>query len=223
MKKLFLLALLAGSVSLASAQKQEAGDKSLEVNFTPLGGSPISINYIKLRSFTSSNMAYRLGIGVSYAGDKTPNGLTTDGNTTMFDKEMTTNITLKPGFEKHWAGTTRLSPYWGAELDLGYQMHTLKNEYENPTQANSVETHTTKGTNGYMRIGANLVAGADYYISSKLYMGTEIGFGVQYRGMSKIKNEDTISGYTAPDDQKQGSSMNIGPNFNGAIRLGFLF
>ncbi len=221
MKKLFLLALLAGSVSLASAQKQAAGDKSLEVNFTPLGGSPISINYIKLRSFTSEAQAYRLGVGLSMASSKTATGVTADGKTTMFDREATTNITLKPGIEKHMAGTSRLSPYMGAELDLAFQMHSVKSEYE--ATPNSVETITTKGTNGYMRIGANLLAGADYYVSNKLYLGTEIGFGLQFVNQSKIKTENSLSGAPAIDDQTQGSTFNIGPNFNGAIRLGFLF
>jgi len=221
MKKLILL-LAAGLLSTASySQKFEAGDCNLEMNFAPLGGAPISINGIRARHFNSSTMAIRLGANLSLANQKNAAGTTADGSINLFTNTSTFNFTLRPGIEKHFAGTERLSPYVGAELDFAIQSHKVETEYEGA--ANEVETNTVSGTNGYLRFGVNAVCGFDYYFAKKLYLGTEIGFGFGMTNFSDIETENTISGFTAPDPQEQGSTMNFGPNFNGALRLGFCF
>jgi len=224
MKKILMLVAVAGLISTASyGQKFESGDKNVEVNFTPLGGSPIGINGIRLRKFTSETSAIRLNANLSLANSKDATGTTTDGKTWLMDSESTFNINLRPGIEKHFAGTERLSPYIGGEVDIAFQSHSMKSEYENPGTPNAVEESTTTGQKGYFRVGVNAVTGFDFYFASKLYLGAEIGFGIGLVSNSDIKMDDTISGYTKPDPQEQGSSLNIGPNFNGAIRLGYCF
>jgi hypothetical protein len=54
-------------------------------------------------------------------------------------------------------------------------------------------------------------------------VGSEIGFGFAFLNMSDIEVDDTISVFTAPDAQEQGSITNVCPNVNGALRLGFCF
>lgn len=229
MKKLLMLVAAVAITSTGFAQKFESGDKNLEVNFTPFGGTPISINNIRFRMFNSESSAIRLGIGVSSNTQKMATGTTTDGKTYMFDTEKTFNFNISPGYEMHFAGTDRLSPYMGAELALEMQKTTIESEYENPGTANSVETTTITGsatTNNdlaYFAFGINLIAGFDYYFADKLYVGSEIGFGFAILNLSDIEVDDTISGFTAPDAQEQGSVTNVSPNFNGAIRLGFCF
>lgn len=223
MKKLMLIAVFAGVASFASAQfKPEAGQKTLEVNFAPLGGAPISINGIKLRMFNDATTAYRLGLNINYSSSKTRTGTTADGSVELYDKASVLGISLQPGIEKHMAGTNRLSPYMGAVLDIGFQSSTDVNEFEGGT-ANKIEELTTKGTNGFFRLGANAVAGADYYITNKIYMGVEVGYGLQLVNSATIKTETSVSGAPSIDDQKPGSTFNFGPNFNGAFRLGYAF
>ena len=223
MKKVLMLVAAVGLFSTASyGQKFESGDKNVEVQFAPLGGAPISISGIRLRSFTSETSALRLNVNLSLANEKSPNGTTTDGSV-IYDKESTFNINIRPGIEKHLAGTDRLSPYFGGELDIAFQSHSEKNEYENPGEVDKVETLTTTGQNGFLRFGVNAVAGFDWYFADKLYMGAEIGFGIGFKSMSDVKVDNTIDGFTAPDPQEQGSTFNIGPNFNSAIRLGYCF
>ncbi len=223
MKKLMLIAVFAGVASFASAQfKPEAGQKTLEVNFAPLGGAPISINGIKLRMFNDATTAYRLGLNINYASSKTRTGTTADGSVELYDKSSALGISLQPGIEKHMAGTNRLSPYMGAVLDIGFQSSTDVNEFEGAT-ANQVEELTTKGTNGFFRVGANAVAGADYYITNKIYMGVEVGYGLQLVNSATIKTESSVAGAPTVKDQKPGSTFNFGPNFNGAFRLGYAF
>ncbi len=223
MKKLMLIAVFAGVATFASAQfKPEAGQKTLEVNFAPLGGAPISINGIKLRMFNDATTAYRLGLNINYASSKTRTGTTADGSVELYDKASVLGISLQPGIEKHMAGTNRLSPYMGAVLDIGFQSSTDVSEFEGAT-VNQVEELTTKGTNGFFRLGANVVAGADYYITNKIYMGVEVGYGLQLVNSATIKTESSVSGAPSIDDQKPGSTFNFGPNFNGAFRLGWAF
>lgn len=224
MKKLMLIAVFAGVATIASAQfKPKGGEKTLEVNFAPLGGTPVSINGIRVRSFVDETTAYRLGLNINYSSSKDRNGTTADGSKEMYDKSSILGITLQPGIEKHMAGTSRLSPYMGAILDIGFQSSKDVNEYESGTTANNIETITTKGTNGFFRIGANVVAGADYYIANKVYMGVELGYGLQMVNFATIKGENSASGSAKIDDIKPGSSFNFGPNISGLFRLGYAF
>lgn len=224
MKKLMLIAVFAGVATFASAQfKPEAGQKTLEVNFTPLGGAPISINGIKLRMFNDATTAYRLGVNLNYASSKTRTGATADGSKELYDNATVMGISLQPGIEKHMGGTTRLSPYMGAILDLGFQSSKDVTESENGTTANQVDELTVKGTNGFFRIGVNAVAGADYYMTNKVYIGVEVGYGLQMVNMATITTESSVSGAPTVKDQKPGSTFNFGPNFNGAFRLGYAF
>jgi hypothetical protein len=61
MKKIiFSLAVALLTVTGANAQKQEGGEHNLEVQFAPLGGSPISVNGIRYRMFLSESGALRV-------------------------------------------------------------------------------------------------------------------------------------------------------------------
>lgn len=218
--------MLVAAVAITTAgfaQKFESGDKNLEVNFTPFGDSPIGINNIKLRLFNTDASAIRLSIGLSSLTERTATNLTTDMKTMMFDTESTFSFDISAGYEVHFAGTDRLSPYLGAEIAFAMQNQTMEMEYENFNNINSVETSTITGVEGFTAFGVNLLAGFDYYFADKLYLGSEIGFGFSVANLSDIEVDDTIAEFEAPDAQEQGSLTNISPNFNSAIRLGFCF
>jgi outer membrane protein W len=223
-RTLILTALVACIAGTASAQyKPAAGERTLEVNFAPLGGTPVSIAGIKYRKFTSETSAFRLGLFLGYSSTTTT---TQDENSTLSqvelqDKEGKMTINLQPGIEKHFAGTERLSPYIGAVLNLGYGMNSKKEESQQPN--NAVGAKTTKG--GTLDLGLNAVAGFDYYVANKLYLGSEIGFGVgMTTDMTNKVSYDNIAGAQDSDSKKDNKSkLNVGPNVIGQLRLGWVF
>jgi hypothetical protein len=224
MKKLMLIAVFAGVATIASAQfKPEAGQKTLETKLAPLGGTPLSIDGIRLRMFNDATTAYRLGLNLNYSNSKSRTGTTADGSTELYDKNSALGISLSPGIEKHMAGTNRLSPYMGAELNIGFRTTTEVSEFESTTTANKVEEQTIKGNGGFFSVGANVVAGADYYISSKLYMGVELSYGLNLVNSATIKEETTVAGAPTVKDQKPGNSFNFSPGVMGQFRIGYAF
>ncbi len=230
MKKVLLsIFTAAGIVFTASAQdesssvmKQESGNRNLEVQFAPLGGSPISIGGIRYRAFLSDQTAYRATVFIGYSSESTITQQENSGASLkeLKDTDNSFTISLRPGYEKHFNGTKRLSPYVGGEIDFALQ--TSSSETQSQPAADVVST-TIKGQDGFVRFGLNGFAGVDYYIAQKLYLGTELGFGFSLTSNSDVTVESDAPGFTAPDPQKQGSSFNLGPNVLGQIRLGFLF
>lgn len=223
MKRAFLLAAVISVVAgTAQAQyKPATGERTLEVNFAPLGGTPVSIGGIKYRSFGTETSAFRLGVFLGHGSTAT---ITQDADTNaveLKDKKSTTTISIQPGIEKHFAGTERLSPYIGGVLSLGYGMTSERVESQQPNRA--VGARITKG--GTLDIGLNAVAGFDYYVAEKLYLGTEIGFGVaMHKDLTKKVSFDNIQGAQDSDSKVDTQSkFNVGPNVVGQLRLGWAF
>ncbi len=239
MRKIWILALTALAVSYTNAQevvdndnddtvvvnndegfKPVAGDKTLEVQFAPLGGTPISIGGIRGRMFTTANSAYRLNAFLGYTSESniTQNEDADADQEQLKDKETSFTIALAPGIEKHFPGTSRISPYIGAELPLAWNTSANKSEVQ---VADEVEWSKTK--NGYFEIGLNALAGVDFYFTKSLYLGTEFGFGMQYHKDSKEKVSLSEGDAPEPNGVGTGSTFTLAPNVNGQIRLGFVF
>lgn len=227
-KKVLLIAAIAAGVfttSNVNAQdfKPAGGEKNVEVNFTPMGNAPISINNLRFRYFSSSDMAFRVGFSVSSSSTTTPDvkNQGTSNETELEDKSSTFGLSINPGIEKHFEGTDRLSPYVGAVLNFSMlSTKDVDEELDGVTATSSYESETTGGSTTF---GLNLVLGTDWYISKHLYLGTEVGFGFSTTSIG----DDEVTNATGPDTETvttvNGSSFNLGPNFNSAIRLGFLF
>lgn len=184
--------------------KATAGSKSFEVNFTPFSGSPISLSYLKGRYFVADDVAYRAGISLVVN--------TSEPNSSF-------EFTLAPGIEKHFAGTRRLSPYYGAELILAGRSSSSNQTIGNTTRETSGAWND--GSNrGYFSFGLNGLLGCDYYFSKNIFMGFEAGYGLRYVGNSQV--QVTVNGQTEVAEESA-SAFRIAPNFNSAIRLGFVF
>lgn len=233
MKRTIILTAFAACIAgTTSAQyKPAAGERTLEVNFAPLGGTPVSIAGIKYRSFGTETSAFRLGVFLGYGStttitqdEDTENGATAKE---LKDSESTMSINIQPGIEKHFAGKERLSPYIGGVLNLGYETKTEKSETQYTD--NLVGEDVTKG--GSLNIGLNAVAGVDYYIAQNLYLGTEIGFGVAMnkdltkKVTTQSLNQDGNALESKDTESKKDteSSLQVGPNVMGQIRLGWVF
>ncbi|MCB0497795.1 MAG: hypothetical protein KDC79_16760 [Cyclobacteriaceae bacterium] len=208
------------NVISSNEYKPESGENTLELQFTPFGNTPVSINGIRARWFTSRNTAFRLNLFVGANSDTQITQQADNGLEELKDKSLTYAINVRPGFEKHLKGTNRLSPYFGFEGDIAYQSSIYKSESQNGTDVNYIKTIND---NGFFRLGANAIAGVDFYLSKKFYLGTELGFGVSFTKLLSVKVKSDLPGFTEPEPTKRGSSLDIGPNVNAQIRLGYVF
>jgi len=232
------LMLFAMAVVVANAQeetdviKQSAGDKNLELQFDPgaifnaSNGNNVLSNGvgIRFRLFSSETIAYRLNLNLSYENTSV---VTQDADSNAGDLELKTKnssigISLRPGIEKHFAGTKRLSPYVGAEAIIGYKTSTEKEDVQ------FTEKYVIKTVNGNLddgfNLGVGLVAGADFYIAPKLYLGVELNYGLNYFMASKTKYSSTVPNSTGFDSKVgKSNTLTFQPGSMGIFRLGFLF
>ncbi|MGE0588772.1 MAG: hypothetical protein AB7O48_09375 [Cyclobacteriaceae bacterium] len=190
--------------------KPTAKKITAEMNFDPFSGNALSINYLRFRMFASDRTAYRMGFAASVRSEEPQSDL----------KRSYFELNIRPGYEKHFAGTERLSPYVAAELDIAIK----KSKVTNDAGGTFTEINGAWSDNGlergFTRIGFNVIAGADFYFAKHFYVGTEFGFGLQSVSSSDI--EITLAGGGTVQNNG-GRTLQIGPNFNSSIRLGFVF
>ena len=228
MKKVLIIAAAALFIgSTASAQdvmKQTGGEQNLEFLFSPLGGSPIGINGIKYRKFTSATTAYRATVFLGFGSTTTK---TLGGGSTGEDELLATksnyDISIRPGLEFHFLGTDRLSPYYGGEALVGYGGKAQKDDrvYGADNTIKNVKTSSQSS----LTLGVNAFAGMDFYFADNIYLGAELGFGLAYTVdlEKKLESINPVNGDITSGNAPGGNSFNLGPNVVGAIRLGFLF
>ncbi len=226
-KKLLFVALALASTGLF-AQKQTGGEKNIEVQFSPLNASPISTNGIRLRLFNSESSAIRIGFGIGGGTTTTVNTQPFEATSSsgtdvpvdaLYDYDRNFSFNIRPGYEMHFEGTDRLSPYVGAELLIGINRNSFEREFWGPNSQISVdnqqrenfEMFTMKRNEGSTVIGFGAVAGVDYYIADNLYLGAEIGFGFNRTVLRDVEvevsdenyyiftndNADVLGGYVA--------------------------
>jgi hypothetical protein len=200
-KAIMFIALVATSVVGAQAQKFQGGEKNLEVTFSPLSATPIGMNGIRFRMFNSESSAIRVGFSVN--GGKTtevmsqPADLGTVTIPELYSTDKSFGFSLSPGYEKHFAGTDRLSPYVGAELVFAMKSEKYTEEYHSGNSETTVEdpanwsTWTTERKNGTTTFGLNAVAGFDFYFADNFYLGAEIGLG--FKSVKQKDVEITVS------------------------------
>ncbi|TRX58214.1 hypothetical protein FNH22_14215 [Fulvivirga sp. M361] len=213
---------IAPTQDATNSYKPEARETSLEVQFEPFGDNPVSINGIRARFFKSPNKAVRLNVFLGYDVDSdiTQQAVSNTNLRELKDRTAIFSLNIRPGYEWHLKGTKKLSPYFGMEMDLGYQISRFKSEVQNGDDVNYT---LRKNDNGFFRIGANAIAGLDFYVAKKLYLGTEMGFGASVTRLLDVEVESDVTGFQEPDPLKRGSAFDIGPNVNVDIRLGYVF
>lgn len=242
-KFIFVMALLVLSFSFAKAQdslhikfystpvyKQVAGDKSFEINFNPGGifgsnqGGQFNLfnGGIKYRTFVTDNKAYRIGVNISYYNhvDIFQHSNPAYRLLELRSKNTSFSILLTPGIERHFSATKRLSPYVGAQALAGYSTSTEKREIQDNNEVYNV---TNKNNPGRVRAGVGVFAGIDYYFIKKMYLGIELGYGIEYDKYlnTKYTNEKfPEQNY----NHKNGHSIRISPSlFTRNLRLGWTF
>lgn len=221
MKKLILLLCFAILFVTMNAQKQDEGSQTIEMEFSPLGSEPFKINALRYRYFLQDNLAIR---GSIFMGGKRNTTLsdTTGGMPMTKSRNGNFDFSIRPGIERHFEGTDKLSPYAGAELFLGLNF-TKDNEESLWSDNKTIQTTINKTSSS--SFGTNIFMGADYYISDHLFLGAELGFGLLLDGRGKTKTSYENPEVPTQDSEIIGNTkqLNWGPNYQGTIRLGWVF
>lgn len=239
---MFMASGIALCLSAAQAQdfKQKGGSNNLQLLFAPFSSNPVSLNEgITYRRFLKDgSMALRLSLSVSSSkhtdvlqqaddtlsypktsfyggpfvegpGINLITGMNPEAN--LVTKES--GFSIRPGFEKHFAGTDRLSPYLGAEIVFSSSKTKISRDtivasnftgtvYDTSSVDLSVSapwTTQTLGTSyGSKTFGVNLIAGMDYYFTKNLSLGAEFGFGFYSTKYTDYTSEYLKETVTAP-------------------------
>ncbi len=247
-KSVLILAAVIGLATTTQAQedtfKPEGGMNSLEITFDPTaifnannGGTMFGLSSIgglnqgiKYRNWMSENMAARGTFLVGLRNFSTPFvELDSDGE----EKDLKNvafewAIQFRPGVERHFKGTKRLSPYVGSELIIGYGANKFSSERLDTADAivTDVVKNDMSGASGDwyyangLTLGIGAIAGFDYYIAKDLYLGLEINYALAYNKGNKVIREmdglDTVETKTA-------SNWYINPSTMANLKLGWNF
>lgn len=240
--------VLSGSIIYAQDNgsesfKADAGNVTVEVSYSPTmhffdgsvttAGHPLSdvdmMSYINtsVRYFFNPNMAVRLKMGIGSLSTKnvepvygvvsgSPDPVKVGDNTTT---SKYTSLYFVPGFEYHFNGFKRVSPYVGAEIGLGGAI-TKDHQF---TSLNSAEMKT-KTRSFAMSLSA--FSGVDVYICQGFYIGFEVGVGYAFNQQGKSTNwtVDTEGKETKKEFKDAYNNTSLGGlSFAPAIRIGWTF
>ncbi|MDC1199299.1 hypothetical protein N8069_01775 [Flavobacteriaceae bacterium] len=181
MKKLLLFTALA-SFTFASAQvttnagtfnKPAEGDTAFEMQFMPnLDGAAMFADngyQVTMRKFESADKAVRWSASLNVDGSDAD------------DSDMVYDLKLGYGVENHFAGAERLSTFWGYQGNVGFG----SGEATTTTDPNTGDVTTVDAETSFS-LGAGVFLGADYYIMPKVYVGVEMGYGLDVESGSDL-------------------------------------
>jgi hypothetical protein len=253
MKKLVFALALVSLVSFgAQAQKQMGDEHNIELGFTPLGDGVIDGTVLKYRNFLEDNRAFRVSLMLDNSTDVYVTAQEGDESDTdpvspqLHDTEKNSMFGLAVGYEMHWDGQDRLSPYWGVEAFFMTGNSSYETEYwgandiDNLGQLEKNVTWTATTSQGTNTFGIRLVTGADFYFTDAMYMGVEAGLGFASTKVTDYTTEvsDLVAwnlenGATPETDAPVAivggiddghlSNFTLGNVFQSSLRIGYLF
>jgi hypothetical protein len=244
MKKTILsLALVAMGIA-AYAQKPAAGDKTVEFNLNfqtgtagvgyANGVNALGTQELRFRYFMADDMAIRLKVGLGSSTTKSSDMQSIGGADVTAERTEKTGFgfALTPGIEKHFAGTDKLSPFFGAELPIGILSGSTV-EVSNGDNAAGTATGTGDAykseTGSQFNIGLRLVLGADYYFTDAIYLGVEGGLGIFSMTSTGEGTTSMTTGnaggapVTVEGKSLKSSSSDLFGASAGTLRLGYKF
>lgn len=233
MKKVVLAIAAISMIGAAQAQentvslfKPQAGEVTAEVGLA--GGLFNTESYLadggvlKARYFLDDNSALRFGLSIRANSEKENFYKNSTSSTKGTLTESYSNIDLAIGYEKHFNGTTRLSPYVGGDLMIGYGSEKIKGVDTDGMIYD--DTYSFEGKSSSFNWGIRGVIGADYYFVKNVYLGVEAGLGFVNTIEGKVTQEINDNGVkTTTEIKSPGSSFSFAPNVTTGVRLGFVF
>ncbi len=225
--------------------KARAGGFSTELNVN-LFESELNFNnvlkQIKGRYFISDQWAMRVAFSIDRKKENHDENQAYGTNAYFIkDTRKTFSYSLGAGFEYHFKGTRRLSPYLGAEAWFGKKKSSETIETKDQTteiegawmQQSTIYvgsqyvypiTVTDYIEKGFVSGGFNLLAGFDFYVAKNFYLGYEF----IVLGISIIKYDTIDITYTNPSSSSSapvinGKDFEFGPSLINGIRVGYFF
>lgn len=226
MKKTILIVAASLFTLAASAQKPVAGDVTGEVQLNFQTGTEkvgIVSPVLKGRYFLQDKMAIRARLGITNSKVTQDYTALIDGEADGSSEVKNSSFTIAAGIEKHFTGTGRLSPYVGAELAFtSTSSSTDETNYDSDIDS-WVNDYAWSVEQKGSAFGINLVAGADYYFTDRVYLGIEVAWGFVSSNAGDEEWTMTSSGSTTSgtDPGAKTSGLNITPN--SGLRLGLCF
>jgi hypothetical protein len=224
-KSIITLLALISFCHLSMAQKADKKDATIEttLNFQT-GNAPIglTISEIRMRYFLKKELAVRtrLAFNFNQSTDYSYDGMNPT-NPPFTINQQSNDFRFILGIEKHFEGTEKLSPYFGAEGGMG-----ISSMSKEGTNTINGTTYFENGQMSLINSGAfsvygGLVFGADYYFLPSIYLGAEIGYGFGYQdnGFAQYWNNNT----NTTIEVVSGSRMGFTLQTNSGIRLGIKF
>ena len=196
------------------------------LNGTTNGGTTPSIVApgLRFRYFATENIAVRLSLGFS-SQKTTMNFYETEidisGNSGTYVSRMGTT-TVGIGGEYHFAGTEKLSPYAGLDINFGMGKMTTEGDQTDGTTwvATDYAEESEQKTAGF---GVGLVAGTDYYFAENFYLGVELGIGFNSYNLNEGTSSTTLAGVTTVVTGNEMKQSGFSNNVMGMFRLGWRF
>ncbi len=223
--KLILTGVLLGAGTFAMAQKPTTDSRnSLEVQLNLTGDTGTVVTPgMRFRYFVAPNMALRFGLTTSNTNyeqkfTELPNGMGLQGSETTNSRGVTWTV----GFEYHFTGTERLSPYVGLSFGMGSGAREMQRRN---TDGNSfVEGKHYSDETRYTRLVYGLLLGTDFYVAQNFFVGAECG--LTGSATTHLEGESTttdpLTGTTTTTiPEAKSSSMDFGNIVS--IRLGWRF
>ena len=201
--------------------KFSGGDMNLEVQMASpfVSGEPFSLDGVKFRYFLSNTSAFRLNVNVNAKSntDITQQEDAEPEELELKDKTSEFGFKIAPGYEMHFSGTNKLSPYIGGEVVLDFQRKSDNTEEQVVKDVKYVKT-----SNGSFTFGLNGVAGFDYYFAKSLYIGAELNYGLNMTSVFATKTTSDKDNFDEIE-KKNGGSYSFAPAAMGKFKLGFIF
>lgn len=229
MKKV-ILAISAVTMAVVANAQEFTSYKPYEGNVTTEMGLTGGIfnSEIKLaegallrgRYFLTEHSAIRVGLNVTSSGTK-ENFWKDSTSTKGVLNERTSSVMINVGYEKHFKGTNRLSPYVGGDVLFGFSSEKEKGTNTDGNAYFNNYNYDEKTSN--MSWGLRAVVGADYYFAKNVYLGVEAGLGFINTIQGKTKISTQIGNNSSNTEIKSpGSSFNFNPSIVTGVRLGFV-
>lgn len=224
MKKAVLsLTAIAAATALMAQKPTEGNASSLEVQMNLTGNAnTIVAPMLKYRYFLNSNMAIRFGLGLNTSKEENNFSENPDGTGAKGTQVIkSSGWQIMPGFEYHFAGTDRLSPYLGLAIGIGGGKDTEEwTNFDGDAYANGV---SAKVESPYSMFGVGLLAGTDFYFAENFFVGAELGFLIDNTTIKESTTTVSSGGTTNTIKTPEAKSSSMGFGETAAIRLGWRF
>lgn len=229
-KVLFAAIALFAAATPAMAEESyapEAGDFSIELQFNPFSDNFDTFKLERLQGtyMLSDKDGLRFGFGLNVHSDKNTANEEFDTYTSSKYGDFSINL----GYERHFYNYKRVDLYAGAEVIYKHRWAGAKaesydgdNNWVKTEEAiNYIPNDDKKAGNDF---GFNLFTGINFSVYKGLYVGAELGLGLEFQNDCWGKNKVTTKDET---DESKGFNKSKGFDLafkaNPALRLGWTF